>query len=423
MPFVFAYLPGEVVAVPAGRLDLTERGAELLASAFQYGTRYSTRRNPGAIAVDPVSLPLDRAGERMLPVNALAMFGALRDATPDDWGRRVIENRLGQPANSLPESTYMLEAGSNRVGALDVRKEVDSPPHNPGLPGAMDLQHLVDASERVEEGVPVPAHLAHYFVGAPSLGGARPKATVLHEGVEWIAKFPSIRDRFNVPSVERATLELARRAGLSVPRTGLQALADGRQVMLIERFDRIPLAGGGEMSRRHTVSALTMLGLAKQDSPDASYAQIVRVIEQWSAHGQVTPQREELFSRMVFNILVTNDDDHLRNHAFVHDAGSWNLSPLYDVVPKPQVGTERYLHLGVGPQGRRATLGNAMAGYGDFGLTQARAAQLIDQVVGAVRTWREVFEAFEVSTKDCNAVATAFRRASDVGMNEVSKHL
>ncbi|MEN5061904.1 HipA domain-containing protein [Luteimonas sp. TWI1416] len=421
MPYVFAYLPGEVTAVPAGLLDLTELGPELQASQFQYGTRYVARRKPNAIAVDPVSLPLERAGERMLPVNGLAMFGALRDATPDDWGRRVIENRLEVPANSLPESVYMLEAGSNRVGALDVRVAVDSPPHHSRLPSTIDLQYLIEASQRVEEGLPVPAHLANYFAGAPSLGGARPKAAVLHQGIEWIAKFPSIRDRFNVPSVERATLELARRAGMSVPKTELQTLADGRQVMLIERFDRIPVADG--VSRKHMVSALTMLGLTEQDSPDASYAQIVRVIEQWGAEGQVTAQREELFSRMVFNILVTNDDDHLRNHAFVHDDGAWNLSPLYDVVPKPQVGTERTLHLGVGPSGRKATLDNAFAGYGDFGLTRTRAAQLIDTVVGAVRTWRTVFEAFEVSIKDCDDVATAFRRASDVGMAEVSKYL
>lgn len=422
MPYIFVHLPGEVDAVPAGRLDLTERGAELLASRFAYGKRYPLRKKPDAIAVDPVSLPLGRANELQLPVNGLAMFGALRDATPDDWGRRVIENRLGVPANSLPESMYMLEAGSNRVGALDVRPElVGSEPQSGGLPGAIDLQYLVDAAERVEEGLPVPQSLEPYFTGAPSLGGARPKATVIEGGREWIAKFPSKKDRFNVPSVERATLELARLAGLSVPDTKLQSLADERQVMLIERFDRIPVANG--MSRRHTVSALTMLGLTEQESPDASYAQIVRVIEDWAAHGQVTVQREELFARMVFNILVTNDDDHLRNHAFVHDDGAWNLSPLYDVVPKPQVGTERNLHLGVGPRGRWATLDNAIAGYGDFGLTPARAAQLIDRVVGVVRTWRVVFEELGVSAKDCDAVATAFRRAADIGMKEVEKHL
>lgn len=419
MPYVFMHLPGEVDAVPAGVLTLTEEGPQLLASEFEYGKRYPDRRGPDAISVDPISLPLDQAGQRMLPVNGLAMFGALRDATPDDWGRRVIENRLGKMANTLPESVYMLEAGSNRVGALDIRQELDSTPSNGSLPNAVDLQYLVDASERVEAGLPVPQNLELYFNGAPTLGGARPKATVEDGGIEWIAKFPSIRDRFNVPSVERATLELARRAGLSVPRTGLRTLADGRQVMLIERFDRTPVAGG--MSRRHTVSALTMLGLTEHDSPKSSYASIVRVIEQWGSHGQVTAQREELFSRMVFNILVTNDDDHLRNHAFVHEAGAWNLSPLYDVVPKPQAGTERNLHLGVGPRGRWATLDNALAGCGGFGLTEVRAAELIDRVVGVVRTWRSVFEELGVTTKDCEDVSSAFRRASDIGMKEVDK--
>lgn len=421
MPYVFVHLPGEVTAVPAGRVTLFEQGIQLQASRFAYGRRYPARREPAAIAVDPVSLPLVGAGGEQVPINGLAMFGALRDATPDDWGRRVIENRLGVPANGLPESRYMLLAGSNRVGALDVRPQLDSEPDSDGLPGVIDLRYMLDAAGRVEEGLPVPKHLELYFTGAPSLGGARPKATVTSEGRQWIAKFPSARDRFNVPSVERATLELARRAGLSVPATQLLTLADGRQVMLIERFDRIPVDQG--MGRRHVVSALTMLGLTEQDSPDASYAQIVRVIEDRATDGQVATQREELFARMVFNILVSNDDDHLRNHAFIHDDGAWNLSPLYDVVPKPQVGTERTLHLGVGPRGRWATLDNALAGYGNFGLTRNRAAILIEGVVAVVRIWREVFEELGVSARDCDAVASAFRRAADVGMREVERHL
>ncbi|QHG88699.1 type II toxin-antitoxin system HipA family toxin [Xanthomonas sp. NCPPB 1638] len=421
MPYVFVHLPGETTAVPAGLVTLFEQGIQLQASRFAYGRRYRDRNAPAAIAVDPVSLPLADAAGDQVPINGLPLFGALRDATPDDWGRRVIENRLGVPANGLPESQYLLLAGSNRVGALDVRPALDSTPDTAGMPAAIDLQYLVAAAERVEQGLPVPKALENYLVGAPSLGGARPKATIAHDAREWIAKFPSVRDRFDVPSVERATLELARRAGLSVPETALQTLADGRHVMLIERFDRRPVAGG--MGRRHTVSALTMLGLSEQQSPDARYAQIVRVIEDRATDGQVAAQREELFARMVFNILVSNDDDHLRNHAFVHDDGAWNLSPLYDVVPKPQVGSERTLHLGVGPRGRWATLDNALAGHGDFGLNQQRAARLIDRVAAAVRVWREVFEELGVSEKDCTLVKTAFRRAADVGMREVERHL
>lgn len=421
MPFVFVHLPGQADAVPAGRLTLFEEGIELRASRFAYGRRYPQRRNPAAIEVDPVSLPLDEAGGEQLPVNGLAMFGALRDATPDDWGRRVIENRLGVPANGLPESRYMLLAGSNRAGALDIRPAQDSPPGDDALPRMIDLHYLVEAAGRVEEGLPVPERLQLYFTGAPTLGGARPKAPIADGGVEWIAKFPSVRDVFNVPAVERATLELARRAGLAVPRTRLVDLADGRQIMLIERFDRVPVPGG--MGRRHMVSALTMLGLTEHDSPDASYARIVRVIEDRGTQGRVALQREELFGRMVFNVLVTNDDDHLRNHAFVREAGGWDLSPLYDVVPKPQVGTQRNLHLGVGPRGRRATLDNALDGHGDFGLLRARAAQIIARVVGVVRGWREEFEALGVAARDCDAVATAFRRAGDIGMREVEKNL
>ncbi|QNH14744.1 type II toxin-antitoxin system HipA family toxin [Xanthomonas sp. SI] len=421
MPVVFIHLPDEVDAVPAGRLTLLEDGTEVRASRFAYGRRYLDRRDPSAVAVDPVSLPLADAAGEQLPANGLAMFGALRDATPDDWGRRVIENRLGVPANGLPESTYLLLAGSNRVGALDVREELESGPAAGALPRVLDLQHLVDAAGRVEEGLPVPAHLQFYFEGAPSLGGARPKAPIAHAGREWIAKFPSIRDRFNVPAVERATLELARRAGLTVPRTELVTLVDGRQIMLIERFDREPVERG--MSRKHVVSALTMLGLDEHQSPASSYAAIVSAIEGFAAEGSVATQREELFSRMVFNILVTNDDDHLRNHAFVHEDGAWNLSPLYDVVPKGQAGTERNLHLGVGPRGRRATLDNALHGCGAFGLFPARAAQLIGGIVAATRTWREVFEELGVPMRDCDAVATAFRRASDIGMREVERHL
>ena len=421
MPYVFVYLPGETTAVPAGRLTLIEEGIALLGSRFAYGRRYPARRDPRAIAVDPLSLPLAQTEGDQVPVNGLALFGALRDATPDDWGRRVIENRLGVPANGLPESRYLTLAGSNRVGALDVRAHLDSEPAEGHVPHALDLQYLVDASERVEQGLAVPRHLLHYFEGAPSLGGARPKAPITHEGREWIAKFPSIRDRFNVPAVGRATLELGRRVGLTVPPTALQSLADGRQIMLIERFDRLSAPGG--VSRRHVVSALTMLGMSEQQSPDASYAQIVQAIEGWGAQGEVAAQRDELFARMIFNILVTNDDDHLRNHAFVEDAGAWNLSPLYDVVPKPQVGTERNLYLGVGPQGRRATLDNALRGCGRFGLFPPRAATIIEHVVAVVRTWREVFDELGVSQEDSDAVASAFRRADDIGMRDVRGHL
>src|SRR5690606_31151561 len=130
-------------------------------------------------------------------------------------------------------------------------------------------------------------------------------------------------------------------------------------------------------------------------SPDSSYAAIADAIGAFGVSGRIAPDRQELFARMVFNILVSNDDDHLRNHAFLFDAGGqgWRLSPLYDVVHRPQVATERMLHLSVGPQGRSARLDNAMAGAGRFGLLPPDAARIVDRVIGAVRGWRDSFAA------------------------------
>jgi serine/threonine-protein kinase HipA len=421
--YVFVYLPGAVEAVPAGRLTLLEEGYQTLGSRFAYGRRYL--RRPHALPVDPFSLPLDKgdAETERAPENGLALFGALRDVTPDAWGRRVIENRLRAPPNSLPESVYLEHAGPHRAGALDVRASPTSPPAAGALPPLLDLDYLIDAAERIENGEPVPAQLEALFAGGPSVGGARPKAVLMDGGRQWIAKFPSRDDRFDVPLIEYATLQLARSAGLDVPATRLHTLADGRHVMLIERFDRVAVPEG--IARRHLISALTLLGRHESTSPDASYAEISHALAQWGARGHVASDNAELFARMVFNILVSNNDDHLRNHAFLHDEanGGWRLSPLYDVVPKPQVAMERYLHLGVGPQGRAARLDNALDGAGQFGLHPPTAADIIDRVMMVVRGWREAFEAAGVPVTECDKVAAAFRHADDIGMREVARLL
>lgn len=420
---VFVHLPGETQAVPAGRLALIEQGTQVQASRFAYGRRYLDR--PNALPVDPVSLPLtrERSGEERVPANGLAMFGAVRDAAPDAWGRRVIENRLRAPPNGLPESAYLDHAGPYRAGALDVRATPTSEPACGALPSSLDLGHLLDAAARIEAGEPVPAHLEMFFAGGPTLGGARPKAVVTADGREWIAKFPAHGDAFEVPWIEFATLALARAAGLDVPRTRIEALEDGRQVLLIERFDREVLAHG--IGRRHMVSALTLLGLHEQDSRNSSYAAIADALGEYGVRGRIAPDRQELFARMVFNVLVSNDDDHLRNHAFLHDSagGGWRLSPLYDVVPRPQVAQERFLHLSAGPQGRAARLDNALAGAGRFGLLPPDAARIVERVARATRSWRETFERAGVSERQCDLVASAFRRPADVGMREVERFL
>jgi serine/threonine-protein kinase HipA len=201
--------------------------------------RYLER--PDALEVDPVSLGIrDKdavRGKALFPPNNLLSFGGIRDAAPDAWGRRVIESRLRVPANSLPESTYLLHGGSQRVGALDLRTSREAEPA-PGYGTWDNLQYLMEAAQRIDEGLPVPANLEEIFVEASLLGGARPKATVRdHQQILWLAKFASRTDALSVPVIETATLRLANEAGLTAPAVKLIHLGD-QPVMLIRRFDR-----------------------------------------------------------------------------------------------------------------------------------------------------------------------------------------
>ncbi len=437
--FVFAHLDGDWA--PCGRLELTEDGSEVMASNFAYGLRYLERGN--AVEVDPVSLSLnDRAAVRekvLYPANALTVFGGIRDAAPDAWGRRVIEAKLKVPANSLPESQYLLHAGGDRVGALDVRQTLQEAPR-PGLATWNSLQYLMEAAERIEEGQPIPANLEVIFQDGTALGGARPKASVRNEEqVLWLAKFSSRNDAFNVPLVEYCALRLAAEAGLTVP--PLQYLTLGsRPVMLIRRFDRywapadatsaapLPyslmdtLPGAGMVEKRIPfVSGLTLLGCDESESRTKSYGNLAGAIRRYCHPAVIREDNRQLYSRMIYNIFVSNDDDHLRNHGFVWDPrkSGWRLSPLYDVLPRPSVAFERQLHLGVGPQGRAATLDNAFAAREMFTLSQADAAGAIAAVWAKVREWRVYFENYGATQEQIDKVAPAFRHIDDVSSQEL----
>ena len=440
---VFAHLEG--AWAPCGRLELTQDGPQVMASNFAYGLRYLERGN--AVEVDPVSLSLnDRAAVRekvLFPANALPIFGGIRDAAPDAWGRRVIEAKLKVPANSLPESQYLLHAGSDRVGALDVRESLQEAPR-PGLATWNSLQYLMEAAERIEEGQPIPANLEVIFQDGTALGGARPKASVRDEAqVLWLAKFSSRSDAFNIPLVEYCALRLAAEAGLTVP--PLQYLTLGsRSVMLIRRFDRywvaadatataplpdnlmdtVPAAGVVE-KRMPFVSGLTLLACDESESRTKSYGDLAGAIRRYCHPAVIREDNRQLFSRMVYNVLVSNDDDHLRNHGFVWNPRlrGWRLSPLYDVLPRPSVAFERQLHLGIGPQGRAATLDNAFAAREMFTLSQADAAGAIAAIWATVREWRVYFEGFGATPEQIDRVAPAFRHIDDVSTPELRRLL
>jgi serine/threonine-protein kinase HipA len=428
---------------PCGQLQMTEEGTNVLASDFAYGTKYGRRSD--ALEVDPVSLGLanldEVLGKRLLPTNNLTLFGGIRDAAPDSWGRRVIESKLKVPANSLPESQYLLHAGSDRVGVLDIRLSInDGPSHGHNVPHNLD--HLLEAADRIEEGLPVPAHLAAIFVDGTALGGARPKATIRdHTGMLWLAKFSSRKDTFDVPGIECASMLLAEKAGLRVPALKVRNIGD-RKVMLIQRFDRYWFApagippidvdllhtqpGGGAVEHRLPfVSGLTMVACDESESITKAYTDIAQAVRAHCHPSVIQADNEELFKRMVYNVLVSNDDDHLRNHGFLFDPRirGWRLSPLYDVLPRASHATERFLHLGVGPQGRLATLDNALAAHAMFTLSKAKAAQLIADVWKTVREWTVFFEGSGVSADEIAKIAPAFRHMDDVSTPEMRKLL
>ena len=437
--FVFAHLDAEWV--PCGQLSLTEDGAKLISSSFVYGLRYLER--PGALEVDPVSLSIrDKnavRGKALFPPNNLASFGGIRDAAPDAWGRRVIESRLKVPAHSLPESTYLLHAGSQRVGALDIRRSRDTEPTS-GYGTWDNLQYLMDAALRIDEGLPVPAHLEEIFAAGSPLGGARPKATVRdNEQVLWLAKFPSHKDTLTVPVIESATLRLAAAAGLTVAPIRLIHLGS-RPVMLIRRFDRYwakpghhapssedalsTAPGAGLVEKRlGFVSGLTLVACDEMELLEKSYADLAQAVRRYCHATVIREDNRQLFERLVFNIFVSNDDDHLRNHGFIWDPrlSGWKLSPLYDVMPRASLASERRLHLGVGPQGRSATLDNAFAGRETFTLSTRSAAQSIAKIWETVREWKVHFEEYNVPGDQIEKIAPAFRHIDEVSTPALRK--
>lgn len=438
---VFAHL--DQAWAPCGQLLLTEEGTNVLASSFAYGLNYARRVD--ALEVDPVSLSLRDCeqilGKRLLPAHGLPLFGGIRDAAPDAWGRRVIEAKLKVPANSLPESQYLLHAGSDRVGALDIRQAIHDEPTQ-GAGGTHALEYLMDAAERIEDGLPIPASLEAIFVDGTALGGARPKASVRDEhGVLWLAKFSSRKDSFDIPAIECAALRMAAEAGLRIPPVEVRTLG-ARKVMLIRRFDRYWAEPGLSLAREDDllatqpgpgkaehrlgfVSGLTLVGCDETESRTKAYTDLAQAVRSHCHPSVIRADNAELFKRMVYNILVSNDDDHLRNHGFVWEPrmAGWRLSPLYDVLPRPSHASERYLHLGIGPQGRLATLDNALAAHERFTLSRTTACALMAEVWRVVRQWRVYFEGFGVPAAEIEKIAPAFRHIDDVSTPALRKQL
>lgn len=410
--YVFVHLPEG--PVPAGLLTMTDEPRNQFAT-FAYGRRYLER--PDRIPVDPVALPLHDAGtsRTFRTEEGFAVFGGIRDAAPDGWGQYLMYKAMGDRLPS--EIDLILASGEHRVGALAFgptpeRPERITPWGDGPAPGEeFTLAKLAEAAERAQHVDELDDNLRALLAAGSSLGGARPKAATQIGYQPWIAKFQKHGDSFPECRVELATMQLASECGLNVPALDFRCALD-RDIYLIERFDRVP--HGNWLERRPFASGLTMLGAHESEVSSYSYADLAGAIRQ---HGtQVRADLHELFRRMVFNILVTNDDDHLRNHGFLFDGTGWRLSPLYDVVPKPQVGLERRLVLGVGPEGRNATIGNALAGAAVFDLGPDEASTITEELrVMVAARWQPLFEKAGLSPADRGRFATCFRLAIEDG--------
>ena len=340
------------------------------------------------------------------------MFGGIRDAAPDGWGQYLMYKAMGDRLPS--EIDLILASGEHRVGAIafgptSAQPERITPWGGGPAPGEeFTLVELAEAAERAQHVDKLDENLRALLAAGSSLGGARPKAATKIGEQPWIAKFQKRGDSFPECRVELATMRLASECGLDVPPLDFRCVLD-RDIYLIERFDRIP--HGNWLERRPFASGLTMLGAHESEVSSFSYADLAGAIRQFGT--EVRQDLHELFRRMLLNILVTNDDDHLRNHGFLFDGEGWRLSPLYDVVPKPQLGLERRLVLGVGPEGRNATIENALAGAAVFDLGPDDAKAIAEDMSRIVATrWEHLFTKAGISAADRKRFATCFRLAA-----------
>ncbi len=357
---------------------------------------YSPQWRANGIALSE-DLPL-REGE-FLPVESDAAAGAVDDARPDRWGERVI--RLIDRPPRLSTLEYLYFSGDDRFGALGVSTSAgDYLPRRYGpLPVLADLQAMHDLVRQVEAGDAVDEPLRRLVAPGATLGGARPKALLELEGSQWVVKFGQAGDALDGPLIEHATMTLAATAGIDVCQTRALRLQSGHAVA-VRRFDR-----SGAL-RCHAVSAHVALRAAREAF---GYPELALLLRRRAAADHFAAQGEQLFRRMVFNILIDNTDDHEKNHALLVDgAQRYRLSPAFDILPSGQA--LGYQQLRVGRDGADSTLANARSEHRAFALTAARAHALSAEVARSVQGWRAHFTAQGVGSRDLALLAEQIER-------------
>jgi serine/threonine-protein kinase HipA len=403
--YVYITLPGETSSVTAGRFVLEKTAQAQALGRFVYGRSYL--KNPDAVEFDPIELKLSTRTYQTTQLNGV--FGALRDAGPDYWGRRVIEKHAGRA--QLGELDYLLESPDDRAGALGFGRHQSPPAPLRKFNQAIDLEKLQSlAAALIKDEIPSDPQaqqVQDLMLLGTSMGGARPKAVVQDGEGLWIAKFNRDDDRWNNTRVEHAMLRLARECGLHTAESRIETVGT-KDVLLVRRFDRERAAKG--YTRARMVSGLTLLHADEAPQGRQNWSYLLLVEELRRVVADAKSDARELLRRICFNALISNLDDHPRNHAILAKEREWKLSPAYDLTPSVPVSIEhRDLAMECGDQGRYANAKNILSQHARFLLSEEEAQRIVNDMKAQVQaSWYDTLRASGVTENDAEAIRGAF---------------
>ncbi len=402
--FVYITLPGKVSAVTAGKFVLEQTSSGDPLGRFVYGQTYL--ENPHAVPINPMELKLSSTTYNTAKLKGV--FGALRDAGPDYWGRHVIEKHAAK--STLGEMDYLLESPDDRAGALGFGLNKVPPAPRKKFNKTLDLaklQELADALIKNEiPSDPAAPQVQELLLLGTSMGGARPKAVVQDDEGLWMAKFNRPDDRWNCARVEHAMLRLARQCGINTSESRIETVG-GKDVLLVKRFDREKITEG--YTRARMISGLTVLRSDETHDARTPWSYVILVEELRRIVAEPEKHARELFRRICFNALISNLDDHPRNHAHIARNLDWALSPAYDLTPSPVVSLDRRdLALVCGDQGRFANAKNILSQHARFLLQEDEAQKIIRDTREQVGHWYDTVRACGVSENDAEAIRGAF---------------
>lgn len=382
--YVWVWLPMHTVPTVAGRI--TKEGDRYI---FVYGKNYRESRQ--AIALSPFELPL--ISGRQMPMGMNYIHSVLRDAAPDAWGRRLIEYQY--PGFNPNELDFLLLSGSNRIGGLDF--QLSATQYKERAAAEINLQDVALFAEAFESDQHFSQALEPVLLHGTSVGGARPKCLIKINQVDYLAKFSLSIDYYPILKAEFVAMKLAKLCGLNTAEVELSTVM-GRDILLIKRFDRINFAG--EYQRKLMLSGLSLLGLNEMEARYASYQDLADIVRQKF----IAPKKclKELFSRLVFNILIGNTDDHARNHAAFWDGASLELTPAYDICPQQRIGQEATQAMALeGVQGNFSTVSNAISICERFLLSKQQAQEIVQYQIETIKKhWDLLCDEAGMKTRD-----------------------